>query len=117
NSCSHRPVAGPSSCSLTTRRRPTGPWLHSPTLAQKFARFRKRLVNFARVFASALRALRTSAAFSIYDRRDLLNQLVLLKLRSEFFRNHSEQCNVSVFCACDKNWAIEFWLKCVRDSL
>ena len=42
-------------------------------LAQKLTRFRKRLVDLAGVFPGALRALRTSAAFSAYDRRDLLN--------------------------------------------
>jgi hypothetical protein len=49
-------------------------------LTQKFPRFRKRLVDLAGIFASALRAFRTSAAFSAYNGRDLLYQFARLKL-------------------------------------
>ena len=49
-------------------------------LAQKLSRFRKRLRHLAGVFPRTLCALRSAAAFSAYDWRDLLNQFVRLKL-------------------------------------
>ena len=73
------------------QRRPTEPWLHSSTLAQKFPRCCERFVDLAGVFAGALRALWTSAAFAAYNRRDLLDQLVRLELRGEFVRDISDQ--------------------------
>ena len=60
-------------------------------LAQKLSRFRQRLVDLAGVLPSALRAFRTSAAFSTDDWRDLLDQFVRLKFRSEFVRHISDQ--------------------------
>ena len=50
-------------------------------LAQQLSRFRKRLIELARLFASALRAVRTPTAFSTNDWSDLLNQLVRLNFR------------------------------------
>src|SRR6266704_5475723 len=82
------------------------------TLAQKLSRSCQRFRDLARVFASALRAFRTPAAFSAHDWRDLLDEFVRLKFRGEFFRNRSDQCNASLSCAREKNWAVEFWLKC-----
>ena len=69
------------------------------------------------IVPGALRALRTPTAFSADDRRDLLDQFVRLKLRSEFFRDYGDYCNVSVFCAREENWAVEFRLQRVHDSL
>ena len=50
-------------------------------LAQNVSSSRKRLRHFAGVFSGTLRALRPSAAFSAYNRRNLLDQFVRLKLR------------------------------------
>ena len=60
-------------------------------LTEQLPRFRKRLVDLAGISPSALRTLRTSAAFSADNRRDLLNQFVCLKIRRLRCRHMSYQ--------------------------
>src|SRR5205085_3834666 len=85
-------------------------------LTEKLLRFRQRFVDLTCFFPSALCTLRTPSTFTADNRGDLLDQLVRLKFRGEFFRNGSDYRNVSIFCTREEHWAAEFRFQRVDHS-
>src|SRR5439155_24767898 len=58
-----------------------------------------QIVDLSAVSPSALSAFRTPAAFATNDRRDLLNNFVCLKFRSQRFRNNGQEGNIVILRA------------------
>src|SRR5207302_9765790 len=101
----------------SSRRDSNKRWQQDASRCDECARVFQGFSDLRSILACTAGIVRTAAALPADHRRDLVNQFVRLKFRAEFFRNGSNQCNVSIFCTREKNWAAEFWLKCVHDCL
>src|SRR2546423_11944511 len=73
-------------------------------LQKKLSRASQCFVDLRSVLPGALRVIRPAAAFSANNRRDLLDQLVRLKLCRHFFRNRRNQRDTSIYCPGQKDW-------------
>ena len=81
--CSHRPVAGYRIHFRRKPGRPTGPWLLCYLSSERSRAFASASLILLVSFPAPCALFRTSAAFSAYNRRNLLNQFVRLKLSSQ----------------------------------
>src|SRR5439155_10062230 len=76
-----------------------------------------QIVDLSWVSPAALRAFGATAAFAANDRRELLNNFVRLKFRSQLLRNNCDQRDVSVLRSRQNDWAIKLLLQCIGNGL